>query len=158
MFYPRFRNIYFLSCLAYIQIIYCWYLLFFNSIPPILIWNMDLVHGLRPVFLRYLWCLTFSACVVFWRSLCVVSVAFVLSVLITWPSGIFLWPLCCLQWPQKETRWPGNQKDRQHNDHRKIPDGNQKDRQHNGHRKIPDGQVIRRTDKTMATESYQMAR
>ena len=46
-----------------------------------------------------------------------------------------------IQWPQKDTRWPGNQKDRQYN----------------GHRKIPDGQVIRRTDNTMATERYQMA-
>ena len=74
-----------------------------------------------------------------------------------------------MQWPQKDTRWPGNQKDRQCNGHRKIPDGNQKDRQHNGHRKIqdgsqkdrqhnghrkiPDGQVIRRTDNTKATET-----
>ena len=36
--------------------------------------------------------------------------------------------------------------------------GNQKDRQYNGHRKIPDGQVIRRRDNTMATDRYQMAR
>ena len=62
-----------------------------------------------------------------------------------------------MQWPQKDTGWSGNQNDRQHNGHRKIPDGNQKNRQHNGHRKIPDGQVIRRTDNTMATERYQMA-
>ena len=47
-----------------------------------------------------------------------------------------------IQWPQKDTRWRGNQKDRQYNDHRKIPDG----------------KVIRRTDNTMATERYQMAR
>jgi membrane protein insertase Oxa1/YidC/SpoIIIJ len=43
-----------------------------------------------------------------------------------------------IQLPQKDTRWPGNQKDRQHN----------------GHRKIPDGRVTRRTDNTMATERY----
>ena len=49
-----------------------------------------------------------------------------------------------MQWPQKDTRWPGNQMDRQYNDHRKIPDG-------------PEW-VIRRTDNTMATERYQMAR
>jgi hypothetical protein len=44
----------------------------------------------------------------------------------------------------KDTRWPGM--------------GNQKDSQYNGHRKIPDGQGIGRTDNTMATERYQMAR